>query len=96
MNTVLIILLLLIIGGGIVCYLVYLIKNTAETVTFGLNLLKTGLEQQENEIEVTPKSVNGMTSLCIPRITKDFPEFNYDWCVQKTEILLKSCFLAIY
>lgn len=95
MNTVLIILLLLIIGGGIVCYLVYLIKNTAETVTFGLNLLKTGLEQQENEIEVTPKSVNGMTSLCIPRITKDFPEFNWHEFKQKAENMLKSALLAI-
>ncbi len=95
MNTVLITLLLIIIGGSIVCYLAYRVKNAAEKVMFGLDLLKTGLEQQENEIETTPKSVNGMTSLCIPRITKDFPEFNWHEFKQKSENMLKSSLLAI-
>ncbi|MDY5217322.1 MAG: hypothetical protein SPH91_09325, partial [Lachnospiraceae bacterium] len=34
-------------------------------------------EQQELEMQTTPKSVNAMTSVYLPRIEKDFPEFSY-------------------
>ncbi len=88
-------LILVVIGGSIVGYLIHRIKNAAKTVIFGLDLLKTGLEQQENEIEMTPKSVNGMTALCIPRVTKDFPEFNWHEFKQKSENMLKSALFAI-
>lgn len=83
-----------VIIAGIV-YIVYnvsrAVKNAASTVA----LLKKGLEGQENEIETSPKSVNGMTALCIPRISKDFPEFNWHEFKQKSENMLKSALLSI-
>lgn len=96
MGTVLIcILILIIICGSIAGYLIYRVKNAAKSLVFGLDLLKVGFEQQEKEIEITPKSVNGMTALCIPRITKDFPEFNWYEFKQKSENMLKSALLSI-
>ncbi|MBO4902051.1 MAG: hypothetical protein J5518_04600 [Lachnospiraceae bacterium] len=49
----------------------------------------------EAEYATTPKSVNGMTSLCIPRITADFPEFNWYEFRQRAENMLLSAFHAI-
>lgn len=35
-----------------------------------------------------PKSISGMTSIYLPKIMKDFPEFNYDEMKNKSETLL--------
>ena len=55
----------------------------------------TDLTELETEIETTPKSVSGMTSLCLPRITADFPEFNWHEFKQKVQNMLLSAFRAI-
>ncbi|MCR5250379.1 MAG: zinc ribbon domain-containing protein [Lachnospiraceae bacterium] len=55
----------------------------------------TDFDQIEAEYATTPKSVSGMTSLCIPRIAKDFPEFNWNEFKQKAENMLLSAFHAI-
>lgn len=55
----------------------------------------TDFSEIESEIETTPKSVSGMTSLCLPRISADFPEFNWHEFKQKSENMLLSAFRAI-
>ena len=52
-------------------------------------------EQQELEIQTTPKSVNAMTSVYLPRIERDFPEFSYSEFKVKAENMMKSAFNAI-
>ena len=52
-------------------------------------------EQQELEMQTTPKSVNAMTSVYLPRIEKDFPEFSYSEFKVKAENMMKSAFNAI-
>lgn len=44
---------------------------------FGTDSLMEGFQYQEEEYASTPKSVSGMTDLCLPRIKADFPEFTY-------------------
>ncbi len=90
-----IILLIILTIVGVVCYIVSTVRRTVAPLTSSLEILKMGLEQQEEELCVTPKSVNGMTQLCIPRITVDFPEFNWHEFKQKSENMLKSAFMAI-
>ena len=52
-------------------------------------------EKQELEMEMTPKSVSAMTSVYLPRIGKDFPEFSYSEFKAKAENMMKSAFVAI-
>ena len=52
-------------------------------------------EELENEIEMTPKSVNAMTSVYLTRIQQDFPEFNYYEFKAKAENMMKSALNAI-
>ena len=47
------------------------------------------------ENSTTPKSVAGMTSLYLPKIKKDFPEFQYDEMKVRAENALTSYLLAI-
>ena len=45
---------------------------------------------QSAAFEEEPRSLNGMTNVCLPNITRDFPEFNYDEVRAKNEMLLKA------
>lgn len=62
---------------------------------FGTDSLMEGFEQIEAEYAVTPKSVSAMTSLYLPKITRDFPEFSYDEMKEKAQNVLTSYLLAI-
>ena len=44
---------------------------------FGTSSLREGLERQADILGETPKSVSGMTKLCLPQIESDFPEFQW-------------------
>lgn len=68
-----------VLGGGF--YVVQRVRAVSKTV-FGTTNLVEGLEQQKLMEDNTPKTVSGMTSLELPRIKKDFPEF--DWPEWKT------------
>lgn len=52
-------------------------------------------EQMEYEMETTPKSVSSMTSVYLPRIQKDFPEFSYGEFKVKAENMMISAFNAV-
>ncbi len=47
-------------------------------------------KDQAAAFEEEPRSLNGMTGVCLPNITRDFPEFNYDEVKAKNEALLKA------
>lgn len=77
--------------GGIVSKILRIVKEVKPII----NELSEGLEQQEFEYENNPKSVNGMTTVYLPRIEKDFPDFNYYEFKTKAENMLISAFDAI-
>ena len=53
------------------------------------NILK-GLKDVERESEITPKSVSAATSLYLPNIMRDFPDFHYDEMKRRAENVLTS------
>ncbi len=54
-----------------------------------------GLKRQEALEADTPKSVSGMTSVELPRIEKDFPEFHWPEWKQRCENQLKGYLEAL-
>lgn len=65
-------------------------------MVFGTSDIKKGFEQIEREYETTPKSISAMTSLYLPRITKDFPDFSYPEMRKKAENCLRGYLLALH
>lgn len=61
----------------------------------GTSDIRQGLRQVEQEYAVTPKSVAAATSLCLPRISKDFPDFNYEEMKGRAENVLLSYLAAV-
>lgn len=91
-------LIILLIIIAIIAVAIFIIKNflvnTARSI-FGTDTIKEGLENQADLLSETPKSVSGMTSIYLPQIQKDFPEFNWNEFSAKAENMLKSAFKAI-
>lgn len=77
--------------------LVYLItrkvKQTAEMIFD--STLEEGLKQIEAEYTATPKSVSAVTSLYLPKIVRDFPEFNLEQMKTRAENVLVSYLHAL-
>lgn len=94
-----IIILVLILGVfGTAFYAGYRIKRGIRSFAreaFGTSSLKEGLDRVEQEYAATPKSVSAMTSLHLPKIKKDFPEFQYDEMKVRAQNVLTSYLLAI-
>lgn len=61
----------------------------------GADSLKEGFDRVEQGYAATPKSVSAMTSLLLPRIKKDFPEFQYDEMKVRAQNVLTSYLLAV-
>lgn len=74
LKIILILLLLLFIGT--IWYFYIRIRRFARQ-NLGTDSLKDFIETQEEQLENTPKSVSGMTSLYLPRLQADFPEMNW-------------------
>lgn len=83
--------IIIIIAAGAVLYAIAKVRNFIAPIT----QLAGNFEEQEREIQTTPKSVNSMTSIYLPRIEKDFPEFSYSEFKVKAENMMKSAFNAI-
>ena len=62
---------------------------------FGTDSLLEGLEQQEERIAETPRSVSSMTSIYLPQIAKDFPEFSLEEFRKKSENSLNAFLSAL-
>lgn len=67
----------------------------ASRVFFQTDNIIDGLKNQQRITAATPKSINAMTSVYLPLIKNDFPDFNYNEFVQKAENLLLNYFTAI-
>lgn len=83
----------------VILLLIIMFSKFGDALSIFASLVKvlkgTDFSQVEAEIATTPKSVSGMTSLCLPRISADFPEFNWHEFKQKAENMLSSAFRAI-
>lgn len=93
---VILVLLLLVIGA--VAYGIFKVKHAVHSfseVAFGTKNIMEGLRQVEQEYASTPKSVSAMTSLYLPKIKKDFPEFQYDEMKVRAENALTSYLLSV-
>lgn len=75
----------------------YKIKKFSRAV-FGTDSLIEGIngtKQNQEMMRETPRSLHGMTSVYLPMIKKDFPEFEYELYRSKTNSLLRSYFNAV-
>ena len=94
-----IIILVLILVIFLIVFIVY--KKISRRVrefsqlAFGTEDILEGFKTVEKEAEITPKSVSAATSLYLPRILKDFPEFHYDEMKNRAENILISFLQAI-
>ena len=79
---------------GVVWTIQRKIRNLSR-MAFGTDSLLEGLKQQEEEFARTPKSVAGMTSLYLPRIQKDFPEFSLEEFIARSENLLTKALMSV-
>lgn len=61
-------------------------------MAWGTDSFSDGVEKMRLDYAATPKSVSAMTSLYLPKITADFPEFKYDEMKQRAENVL-TCYL---
>ncbi len=57
---------------------------------FGVEDFVKGYQHQAEHVNQRPRSLNGMTDICLPNITSDFPEFNYNEVKSKSETLIKA------
>lgn len=93
---VILVLVLSVFGTG--AYGIYRLKRAAKRLSrevFGTESLKEGFAQVEEEYVSTPKSVSAMTSLCLPKIKREFPEFQYDEMKVRAENVLTSYLMAV-
>ncbi len=65
------------------------VKNISK-MAFGTEDIVKGFQNAERESQQTPKSLSGMDSIILPRIKKDFPEFNVDVAKQDVRRELKN------
>lgn len=95
---IIIILVLLLVLVGIVYYAYRTIRNKIRRfsrMAFGTDNLSQGIGKMEAEYATTPKSVSAATSLYLPRITRDFPDFHYDEMKNRAENVLMSYLRSI-
>lgn len=93
-----IILVLILSIIGCVAYGVLHVKKAVRKFSrqaFGTDDIMAGLKQVEEEYASTPKSVSAMTSLCLPKIKREFPEFQYDEMKVRAENVLTSYLMSI-
>ena len=96
-GTIIILVLILAIIGCIF-YGVFRVKKAVRQFSrqaFGTDDIMEGFKQVEAEYASTPKSVAGVTSLYLPKIKKDFPEFQYDDMKVRAQNVLTSYLMAI-
>lgn len=88
---VILVLVLAVMASGYIAYR-RIRKKVREfsQMAFGTDNLKEGLQKVEKEEEITPKSVSAATSLYLPQIMRDFPEFHFEEMKNRAEVLLTA------
>jgi len=95
MNTGLIILLILMAAAGIGVLVIRHKLRQVSRAAFGTDSFIEGMKRQEEMLSQTPKSVSGMTKICLPRIERDFPEFSFEEFRKKSENQLIAALTAV-
>lgn len=67
----------------------------ASRTLFGTSDITKAAKQMKQEYSTTPKSVSAMTSLLLPKIVSDFPDFQYDEMKERAENTLTSYLRAV-
>lgn len=62
---------------------------------FGTPDITQAARQMKQEYSTTPKSVSAMTSLLLPKIVSDFPDFQYDEMKERAENVLTQYLRAV-
>lgn len=95
----LIVVLVLSLVLAVVCYVTYrTIRRKIRRFLGGdisMRMIQEGMGMLQQEYNSTPKSVSGATSLCLPRITRDFPDFHYEEMKERAENVLISYLRSI-
>ncbi len=65
-------------------------------IVYGINSLLEGMKEQETDYANTPKSVSSCTSIYLPQIVRDFPEFHLEEMKQKAEEIIFAYLLSIH
>lgn len=86
---------LILAGGGFAWLRIRKQVRMISRAMFGTPSLAEGLERQADILAETPKSVSGMTRLCLPQIEADFPEFHWAQWRQMCENMLKAYLEAL-
>lgn len=85
---ILVLILLIVIGvAGIVFYVSHKLKQLSYTF-FGTTNLTQSARAVREEYATTPKSISAMTSILLPQIMSDFPDFNYDEMKNRSDMVL--------
>ncbi len=94
---IIILILVLAVIIAIYCGVHYIKHKTQEfsRTVFGTENILEGAEKMKQEYATTPKSVSAMTSLLLPKIVTDFPEFQYDEMKERAENVLTQYLRAI-
>ena len=89
---IVVLVLILVIILSIYLGIRYLRNKTREfsRMMFGTDNLREGIRRQEAEYASAPKSVSGATSLYLPQIMRDFPEFHLDEIKRRAEWVLRA------
>lgn len=88
---VILVLMLAVMGTGYYAYRRIKRKlSDFSSLAFGTSNILQGLQSVERESEITPKSVSAATSLYLPSIMKEFPDFHYDEMKRRAENVLTS------
>ena len=91
-------LILIAVVAIIILCVVVAIRNKIREVSrslFGTNSFVEGISQQKEQMSETPRSLHSMTSIYLPQIQRDFPEFDYELYKNKAKSLLRSYFTAL-
>lgn len=91
-----IVVIVVVLGAcGLAYYFVRKKAREVAQMAFGTDSLIEGFKKVETELEYTAKSVSSATSLYLPQIHRDFPEFNYNDMKVRAENVLTSYLMAI-
>lgn len=83
------------VGIGVGIYKIRKKIREISQTAFGTDSFIEGYKRQESELANAPRSVNGMTKLLLPSITRDFEEFRYEEVKSKSEALVRAYLNAI-
>lgn len=89
--------LILAIIIAIYCGIHYIRQKTREfsRELFGTPDIMQAAKQMKQDYATTPKSVSAMTSLLLPKIVSDFPDFQYDEMKERANNILTGYLRAI-